>query len=83
MNQDMSYDTSVKAQIAGDLLPNNDLRDGLSLFGLGPWYFGISRLFQRDPAKEEVAWAHGFLAKGTWAEYAQVLLSSNEFAFVD
>ena len=25
----------------------------------------------------------GFLAKGTWSEYAQVLLSSNEFAFID
>ena len=69
--------------IAGDLLPNNNLRGGLSLFGLGPWYFGISRLFQRDPAKEEVSLAREFLAKGTWAEYAQVSLSSNELAFVD
>ena len=40
-------------------------------------------LFQRDPAQEEIALARGFLAKGTWPEYAQVLLSSNEFAFID
>ena len=44
LNQDLPYDTFVKAQIAGDLLPNNErLRGGLSLFGLGPWYFGISQ----------------------------------------
>lgn len=39
MNQDMPYDTFVKAQIAGELLPNNNLRGGLSLFGLGPLVF--------------------------------------------
>ncbi len=44
MNRDLPYDTFIKAQIAGDLLPDNaDLRGGLGLFGLGPWYFGIAQ----------------------------------------
>jgi len=43
-NADMPYDVFVKAQIAADLLPgdNNKLLGGLGLFGLGPWYYGIS-----------------------------------------
>ena len=44
MNRDLPYDTFVKAQIAGDLLPDNELlRGGLGLFGLGPWYFSIAQ----------------------------------------
>lgn len=43
-NRDLPYDTFVKAQIAGDLLPDNsELVGGLGLFGLGPWYYGITQ----------------------------------------
>ena len=43
-NRDLPYDTFVKAQIAGDLLPDNEtLKAGLGLFGLGPWYYSISQ----------------------------------------
>lgn len=43
-NDDMPYDLFVKAQIAGDLLPNRErYLAGLGLFGLGPWYYGISQ----------------------------------------
>ena len=43
-NSDMPYDVFVKAQIAADLMPgdNQKLLGGLGLFGLGPWYYGIS-----------------------------------------
>jgi hypothetical protein len=40
-------------------------------------------LFQREPSDAESQAALGFLSKGTWPQYAQVLLSSNEFAYVD
>jgi len=43
-NHDMPYDLFVKAQVAGDLLPEREkYLGGLGLFGLGPWYFGISQ----------------------------------------
>ncbi len=43
-NRDLPYDIFVQAQIAGDLLPDNEsLKGGLGLFGLGPWYFGIAQ----------------------------------------
>ena len=43
-NRDLPYNTFVKAQIAGDLLPDNSsLVGGLGLFGLGPWYYGITQ----------------------------------------
>lgn len=43
-NRDLPYDTFVKAQIAADLLPENQsLLGGLGLFGLGPWYYGITQ----------------------------------------
>ena len=43
-NSNMPYDVFVKAQIAADLMPGNnrELLGGLGLFGLGPWYYGIS-----------------------------------------
>ena len=43
-NSDMPYDVFVKAQVAADLMPgdNQKLLGGLGLFGLGPWYYGIS-----------------------------------------
>jgi len=46
-NRDLPYDRFVKAQIAGDLLPEGE-RDvgGLGLFGLGPWYYGIAQPVQ-------------------------------------
>jgi hypothetical protein len=40
-------------------------------------------LFQRPPTKMELAAAARFLAAADWAQYAQVLLSSNEFLYVD
>ncbi len=43
-NDDMPYDVFVKAQVAGDLLPEKErYLGGLGLFGLGPWYYGISQ----------------------------------------
>lgn len=48
---------------------------------------GIYRLlFQREPTPQEKKMALDFLSgadKNGWAEYAQVLLTSNEFQFVD
>ncbi|MBY0503684.1 MAG: PSD1 and planctomycete cytochrome C domain-containing protein [Bryobacteraceae bacterium] len=40
-------------------------------------------LYQREPAAEEVRLGQEFLARGSWSDYAQVLLSANEFAFLD
>ncbi|MFN0104238.1 MAG: PSD1 and planctomycete cytochrome C domain-containing protein [Bryobacteraceae bacterium] len=44
-NDDLPYDVFVKAQVAGDLLSgdNSKLIGGLGLFGLGPWYYGITQ----------------------------------------
>jgi len=43
-NAGMPYDEFVKAQIAGDLLQDNaKYLGGLGLFGVGPWYYGISQ----------------------------------------
>jgi hypothetical protein len=41
------------------------------------------RVFAREPSTGEVAAARQFLGNGSLAEYAQVLLISNEFYFVD
>jgi mono/diheme cytochrome c family protein len=40
---------------------------------------------QRDPTPEERKLAHEFIGQntGAWAEYTQVLLSSNEFTYID
>jgi len=49
-------------------------------------------LFCRQPSKAELLWARGFLSRANedqasttrrWQQYAQVLLASNEFLFVD
>jgi hypothetical protein len=43
-------------------------------------------IFQRNPSATEIQEALSFLSpvrKGAWADYAQVLLLSNEFRFVD
>jgi len=40
-------------------------------------------LFQRAPSNKERDAAVSFLQKADWAQYAQVLLSSNEFLYVD
>jgi len=40
-------------------------------------------LYQREPSAEDVALGREYLTRGSWAGYAQVLLSANEFAFVD
>jgi len=42
-NRDLPYGLFVKAQIAGDLLKDPTLIGGLGLFGLGPWYYGITQ----------------------------------------
>jgi hypothetical protein len=44
-NDDLPYDRFVTAQLAADLLPgdNSKLIGGLGLFGLGPWYYGITQ----------------------------------------
>lgn len=40
--------------------------------------------FGREPASEEVNWAREFLGAGnSWAQYAQALLVSNEFLYVN
>jgi len=49
LNRDMPYDLFLQAQIAGDVLDpqrgyqRQDYLGGLGLFGLGPWYYGISQ----------------------------------------
>jgi len=40
-------------------------------------------LFARPPSAEEMELADEFLAEGSWPQYVQVLLASNEFVFVD
>ncbi|MGH9672493.1 MAG: PSD1 and planctomycete cytochrome C domain-containing protein [Bryobacteraceae bacterium] len=40
-------------------------------------------LFAREASPEEIRLGAGFLGNGAWAEYAQVLLSSNEFLFLE
>lgn len=40
-------------------------------------------LFHREPSAAEREAGKEFLSKGSWPQYAQVLLSSNEFAYVD
>jgi cytochrome c553 len=45
LNRDLPYDLFLRAQIAGDLLPNEnqaELLPALGLFGAGPWYYGIA-----------------------------------------
>ena len=44
-NADMPYDKFIQAQIAGDQMegPTEQYIGGLGLFGVGPWYFGISQ----------------------------------------
>jgi mono/diheme cytochrome c family protein len=47
LNRDMPYDLFVKAQLAGDLLPDRDqLVAGLGFFGLGPWYYDTADALQ-------------------------------------
>lgn len=40
-------------------------------------------LFSRSPSDRELALGVEFLKAGAWGQYAKVLLSSNEFAYVD
>jgi hypothetical protein len=45
---------------------------------------GYQLVFQREPSRSEAAAAQQFFKDGgTWTQYAQVLLSTNEFAYVD
>ncbi|HVS63328.1 MAG TPA: PSD1 and planctomycete cytochrome C domain-containing protein [Thermoanaerobaculia bacterium] len=44
-NEDLPYDRFVKAQLAGDLLPEAERREalpGLGFLGIGPWYYDIA-----------------------------------------
>lgn len=40
-------------------------------------------LYSREPSKDELQLAEDFLKESSWADYARVLLTSNEFLFVD
>ncbi len=40
-------------------------------------------LFQREPTADEAQLARDFLASADWTQFAQVLLASNEFQFID
>jgi hypothetical protein len=40
-------------------------------------------LYARHPSQQERQMAQEFLSEGQWTQYAQVLLASNEFLFVD
>ena len=54
-NQDMPYDLFVKAQIAADLMPDEQkkaLLPGLGLFGIGPWFTGDDVVFVEARANE-------------------------------
>jgi hypothetical protein len=44
-NNDLPYDQFVRAQLAADQLPGDTskLIGGLGLFGVGPWYYGITQ----------------------------------------
>jgi cytochrome c553 len=43
LNADMPYDRFLMAQIAGDQMNDPSLLPATGLFGLGPWYYGISQ----------------------------------------
>ena len=45
--------------------------------------YAYALLFQRQPSAEERRLAEEFLRESGWKQFAQVLLSSNEFLFVD
>lgn len=45
--------------------------------------FAYRELYQREPSRAEVELAERFLKENTWPAYAQVLLSSNEFLWLD
>jgi cytochrome c553 len=54
-NQDMPYDRFVKAQIAADLMPEQDrakMLPGLGFFGIGPWFTGDDVVFVEARANE-------------------------------
>src|SRR2546427_758094 len=55
LNQDMPYDRFVKAQIAADLMPEQDrskLLPALGFFGIGPWFTGDDVVFVEARANE-------------------------------
>jgi cytochrome c553 len=54
-NEDMPYDTFVKAQIAADLMPEKDrakMLPALGFFGIGPWFTGDDVVFVEARANE-------------------------------
>ena len=47
-----------------------------------------ARLFQREPSRDELNRARGFFAgrendAAAWSQYAQALMATNEFLFID
>jgi len=54
-NEDMPYDTFVKAQIAADVMPEKDrakMLPALGFFGIGPWFTGDDVVFVEARANE-------------------------------
>jgi mono/diheme cytochrome c family protein len=54
-NQDLPYDQFVKAQIAGDLMPEPErtkMLPGLGFLGIGPWFTGDDVVFVEARANE-------------------------------
>ena len=67
-NDDMPYDQFVRAQLAGDLLPDEDARartlPALGFLGLGPWYYdnGAVEVTRADERHDRVdVVSRGFL----------------------
>jgi len=55
LNEDMPYDRFVKAQIAADLMPENEkakMLPALGFFGIGPWFTGDDVVFVEARANE-------------------------------
>ena len=55
LNEDMPYDQFVRAQIAADLLPEEQrekMLPGLGFFGIGPWFTGDDVVFVEARANE-------------------------------
>ncbi len=55
LNDDMPYDQFVRAQIAADLLPEQQrekMLPGLGFFGIGPWFTGDDVVFVEARANE-------------------------------
>lgn len=55
LNEDMPYDRFVKAQVAADMMPENErskMMPALGFFGIGPWFTGDDVVFVEARANE-------------------------------